>query len=181
MGDFIMWVNVFEDVFEKNQGAGHDEVTDFLKTWNVQLSELEIQEMKSRQVQYNQYITFDPYLWDFPQRQLPCSYIEFIQYSNGGEFQTGDRYFQYFSIKEFREYNLAYEFPEYMKFAVSFGMDGCGNHYIFDMREEMKNNEYPILVAHSGYLDYEGSVKVADSFLELCKGRTSMDDEMDKC
>ncbi|OAB44404.1 hypothetical protein PGLA_07045 [Paenibacillus glacialis] len=41
------------------------------------------------------------------------------------------------------------------------------------MREDMKNNEYPILVAHLGYLDYEGSVKVADSFLELCKGGIS--------
>lgn len=33
-----MWVNVLEDVFKKNQGAGYDEVTDFLKTWNFQLS-----------------------------------------------------------------------------------------------------------------------------------------------
>lgn len=94
--------------------------------------------------------------------------------------QTGDRYFQFFDVKEFREYNLAYEFPEYMKHCVSLGMDGCGYHYIFDMREEMKNGEYPILVAHSGYLDYVGSVRVAESFQGLCKGKTSMIYGMDK-
>lgn len=175
-----MWENVFEEVFVREHGGSSGQVTDFLNTWNVQLSEVEIQAINDKQMQYFKYIAFDPALWTFPQRQLPSIYIDFLQFSNGGEFQTGDRYFQFFSMKQFREYNLAYEFPEYMKFAVSIGMDGCGNHYIFDMRKEMINNEYPILAAHSGSLDYEESVKVADSFMELCKGRMSMDDELDK-
>lgn len=173
-----MWKNIFEKIYEKRDGANHDEIAPFLKNWNVKVTESEIQ--KVLQLHAGNILPFDPLQWSFPQKELPLSFIDFLRYSNGGEFQNGDRYFQFFSTEELREYNLAYEFPEYMKNCISFGMDGCGNHYIFDMREDMKNDEYPILVAHSGYLDYEGSVKVADTFLSLCKGRTSMDNEMDK-
>lgn len=69
-----------------------------------------------------------------------------MRYSNGGEFQNGERYFQFFNTEDLREMNLAYELPEYMPGAVSFAMDGCGNHYMFDMREEKRNNEYPVLL-----------------------------------
>ncbi|WP_028549441.1 SMI1/KNR4 family protein [Paenibacillus sp. UNC451MF] len=183
-----MWNNLFETEYVKGQEVTPEEIQQFLTTWNEKLSEAEVDEIVSRQSNpfpvshelHSQYQPFDPTLWVIPQKQLPASYIEFLKYSNGGEFQNGERYFQFFSTNQFREYNLAYELPEYMEAAVSFAMDGCGNHYLFDMREDMKHNEYPILVAHSGYLDYEGCVQVANSFLELCTGRTSMDDEMNK-
>ncbi|MEK8132955.1 SMI1/KNR4 family protein [Paenibacillus filicis] len=174
------WDKIFEDAFEKREGASNQEIYNFHETWNTQISDLEIQSVIDTHAQTGSDIPFAPSQWSFPQKKLPSTYIEFLQYSNGGDFQRGDRYFQFFSITQFREYNVAYEFPEYMKHCVSMGMDGYGNHYIFDMREEMTDNEYPILVAHSGYLDFEGSVRVADSFLELCMGRTSMSDEMDK-
>ncbi|WP_282940612.1 SMI1/KNR4 family protein [Paenibacillus sp. RC67] len=183
-----MWSSIFETEYMKRPEAALEELRQFLTNWNEKLSEAEIAEIVSRQSNpfpvshelHSQYQPFDPALWIMPQKQLPGSYLEFLKYSNGGEFQTGERYFQFFSTDQFREYNLAYELPEYMKFASSFAMDGCGNHYLFDMREDMTDNEYPILVAHSGYLDYEGSVHVANSFLDLCRGRTSMDDEMNK-
>lgn len=183
-----MWDSMFETEYTKWPGATPDEIHQLCTTWNVALSETEIAEIVSRQRNpfpvshelHSQYQPFDPALWVMPQKQLPESYIAFLKYANGGEFQNGDRYFQFFSTRQFREYNLAYELPEYMKLAVSLGMDGCGNHYLLDMRGEMKNGEYPILAAHSGYLDYEGCAHVANSFMELCRGTTSMDEEMDK-
>ena len=61
--------------------------------------------------------------------------------------------------------NLAYELPEYMPNAVSFAMDGSGNHYMFDMREEPINGEYPILFAHSGAWD----MRSANGLRILCQ------------
>lgn len=95
------------------------------------------------------------------------SYLDLLKYSNGGEFQQGERYFQFFHNGDLREMNLAYELPEYMPNAVSFAMDGSGNHYMFDMREESGDGEYPILFAHSGNLGYEDCERVADSLPAL--------------
>ncbi|MBE1444442.1 SMI1/KNR4 family protein [Paenibacillus sp. OAS669] len=183
-----MWNHVFELEHVKRPPADENELDRFVTAWNAALSEQEMAEIAGRQRNpfpaghelYDQYKPFDPALWKLPQKAFPASYLDFLRYSNGGEFQNGDRFFQFFGTDQLREYNLAYELPEYMKHAVSFAMDGCGNHYLFDMREERNNNEYPILVAHSGYLDYDGCVLVAESFLELCSGRTSMDEEMDR-
>ncbi|WP_424991768.1 SMI1/KNR4 family protein [Paenibacillus turpanensis] len=176
----VQWDQVFDEIYERKEGVGQEELTDFTRVWNVQLSDLEIQDIQNRLVQLFKSPPFDPTLWRLPQKDLPLSYLDFLRYSDGGEFQTGDRYFQFFSIHELREYNLAYEFPEYMEGCISFGMDGAGNHYIFDMREPMRNHEYPIIAAHSGDLDYSGSIRVADSFLELCEERTSLDDLREK-
>ncbi|KKO52851.1 SMI1/KNR4 family protein [Paenibacillus sp. DMB20] len=171
-----MWTIRFEHEFAKWEGATREEIMQFLKAWNQNLSEQEIQEIKQRQANpfpksspyHDMYKPIDPSGWKLPQRAFPDSYIDFLKYSNGGEFQNGDRYFQFFGTEDFREMNFAYELPEYMPFAVSFGMDGSGNHYLFDMREEPKNNEYPILVSHSGNLGYDDCQYAADSFIELC-------------
>ena len=72
--------------------------------------------------------------------------------------------------------NLAYELPEYMEFSISFAMDGCGNHLVFDMRKRTENGEYPILAVHSGNLGYEDSRLIGNSFIEVCMGRTPIDD-----
>lgn len=63
--------------------------------------------------------------------------------------------------------NLAYGLPEYMPNAVSFAMDGSGNYYLFDMREEKRNNEYPVLIAHSGSLGYEDCRHASNSRLTI--------------
>jgi hypothetical protein len=58
-------------------------------------------------------------------------------------------------------------------------MDGSGNHYIWDMRSHGdKDQEYPVLVSHSGSLGYEDCKVIAESFLELCRGTTAADDEL---
>ncbi|MCP3772324.1 SMI1/KNR4 family protein [Paenibacillus sp. MZ04-78.2] len=187
-----MWSNVFEEQYRKLEGATQDELDRLVKTWNEKLSPQEIAGIVERQKNpfpanhplHAEYKPFDPSLWDLPQKKLPDSYLDFLRYSNGGEFMTGDRYFQFFGTKELREYNLAYLFPEFMTGSVSIGMDGCGNHYILDMREDMIEGEYPILAAHSGTLGYEDEEgfitckQVARSFPELCKGTTSIDEEL---
>lgn len=171
-----MWNFRFEHEFVKHPGVAKEQINSFLYTWNKTLSEEEIIKVKEQQVNpfpksspyYDKYIPFDPAVWRLPQREFPDSYIDFLMYSNGGEFQNGDRYFQFFDTVDLREMNFVYEVPEYMPFAVSFAMDGSGNHYLFDMREEQRNNEYPILIAHSGNLGYEDCKLAANSFMELC-------------
>jgi hypothetical protein len=184
----MIWNTVFDKEYMKVEGLSQNDLQSFLSTWNMPMTEEEIAEIVKRQRNpfpvndplYSQYTPFDPSRWAIPQMNLPDSYMQFLQYSNGGEFGNGDRYFQFFGSSEFRAMNLAYEFPEYMQGAVSFGMDGCGNHYIFDMRNDMRDGEYPILAAHSGNLGYEGCKKVAHSFAELCMGTTSIDDELNE-
>ncbi|MFE4569542.1 SMI1/KNR4 family protein [Paenibacillus chitinolyticus] len=177
----------FDEVFVRDAGAAEGILESFHQTWKQPLTEEEIQEIIARQKNpfpknspyYNQYIPIDPTRWRMPQGELPGAYAEFLRYSDGGEFRTGERYFQFFSTSDLREMNLAYELPEYMPLSVSFAMDGCGNHYLFDMRKAPVEGEYPILAAHSGNLGYDECVRVADSFEALCRGKRSLDEELD--
>lgn len=180
------WASVFEHIYSKNKGAGKQELKDFLSKWNTPLSPDEIAEVNQNQINpfprndplYQQYKPFDPGVWSFPQRELPPDYIRFLQEMNGGEMGSGERHFQFFSTESFREYNVAYQLAEYMPGVVTFGMDGCGNHYVFDMRNDMEHCEYPILAVQSGNLGFDDCVQVAASFQELCQGTTSVDKEL---
>lgn len=177
-----MWSSTFEQEFSRLPGATSDEISSFVQTWNGQLTEQEMQEIRDRQRNpfpktspfYSQYKPLEPSPWLFPQRDFPQSYLDFLSFANGGEFQNGERYFQFFGTVGLREMNLAYEFAEYMPGSVSFAMDGSGNHYIFDMRKPQVKGEYPILYAHSGNLDYDECRLVAGSFNELCSERREL-------
>ncbi|WP_139999276.1 SMI1/KNR4 family protein [Paenibacillus paridis] len=180
------WTIRFESNYECSEGIAEEELLRFLHTWNIALTDPEKKEINNRQRNpfplsdplYPKYIPIDPADWSFPQKKLPESYLAFLRYAHGGEFGNGERYFQFFSTADLREMNLAYEIPEYMPDAVSFAMDGSGNHYLWDMRGDMKNGEYPILVAHSGNLGFEDCKQIADTFVELCTGTTSVDEEL---
>ncbi|GGG88746.1 SMI1/KNR4 family protein [Paenibacillus radicis (ex Gao et al. 2016)] len=180
------WDTLFDKKYEMLPGLENAELEQFQNSWHKPMNDLEIQEIVSRQRNpfpvndplYGRYTPFDPSLWSIPQKALPASYLEFLRYSNGGEFGNGDRHFQFFSAEELRSMMLAYEFPEYMPDAVPFAMDGCGNHYVWDMRSDRDDGEYPILVASSGNLGYEDCIQIADSFVELCLGTTSADEEL---
>jgi hypothetical protein len=182
----MKWDTVFEMNYQTYPGLQEEELENFQHAWPMPLTDLEVQEIVGRQRnpfpvtdQLNpQYTPFDPNLWSIPHQALPASYLDFLRYSNGGEFGNGDRYFQFFSAAELRSMLLAYEFPEYMPGAVPFAMDGSGNHYIWDMRSARPDREYPILVSHSGNLGYEDAIQIADTFLDLCLGTTSADDEL---
>ncbi|SFE62127.1 SMI1 / KNR4 family (SUKH-1) [Paenibacillus algorifonticola] len=182
----MKWTFRFENSYQKADALSEDDLQHFLNNWNAALTEEEKQEIADRQHNpfpvtdplHLHYVPLNPATWTFPQKNLPGSYLAFLRYSNGGEFGSGDRHFQFFSAANLREMNLAYDFPAYMPGAVSFGMDGSGNHYIWDMRHNSADGEYPIIVAHSGNLDYEDCRKIADTFLELCSGKTAADDEL---
>lgn len=171
-----MWNIDFEHAYDIRAGATEEQIARFVMEWNAGLSVQEMDEIKGRQVNpfhksspfYDQYVPLNPTGWKLPRRNFPASYLDLLKYSNGGEFQQGARLFQFFNTDDLREMNLAYELPEYMPGAVSFAMDGSGNHYMFDMREAPTNGEYAILFAHSGNLGYEDCERVADSLPALC-------------
>jgi hypothetical protein len=63
-----------------------------------------------------------------------------------------------------------------MELAVSFAMDGNGNHYFFDMRHPLQNGEYPILAASSGNLGYDDCKLIGNSFSQVCSEKISIDE-----
>ena len=85
---------------------------------------------------------FDASKWVIPSRPLPPSYLSFLRSSNGGEFRTGERWFQFFPALDrqhgVRAMMLGYHLPEYMPGAVPIAFDGCGGFYLLDCptREE---------------------------------------------
>ncbi|MNW47474.1 hypothetical protein D3C74_248050 [compost metagenome] len=175
------WESIFEMSYQKCYGLPEDQLVHFLTQWHMPLSKEEIAEISGNQRNpfpvsdplHKLYQPFDPAKWSIPNKPLPVDYLDFLRYSNGGEFGNGKRHFQFFGADELRALLLAYEFPEYMPGAVPFATDGCGNHYIWDMRADRVNHEYPILVSHSGNLGYEDAALIAGTFMELCRGTVS--------
>nr|WP_195575263.1 SMI1/KNR4 family protein [Paenibacillus sp. 1001270B_150601_E10] len=170
--------------YRKAPGATEQELESFRDHWNASLSDEEIVVIKRRQrnpfpqsnPMHKIYKPFDPSLWFIPDKRLPAAYLDFLRYSNGGEFGNGDRHFQFFGTDDVRLMMLDYEFPEYMPGSVPFAMDGCGHHYAWDMRRGQEDGEYPILVSHSGNLGYQDAIQIAASFIELCQGTVSVED-----
>lgn len=170
------WNTVFDQVVSANPGADEETLRQLGSNWNGALSEADIQLVKDQQrnpfpphsPMYSQYKPLNAAQWTFPQKPLPDSYLHLLRWANGGEYQTGERTFQLFAMDQLREMNLVYEVPHYMPGALSFGMDGSGNHYLFDMRSDPVEGEYPIILAGSGNLDYDDALHAADSLLELC-------------
>lgn len=178
------WESVFEVCYRKYPGITEQELEHVVNHWNKPLSEQEIAEIRGRQRNpfpksnplHELYKPFDPAKWSIPNKSLPAAYLDFLRYSNGGEFGNGERYFQFFGADELRAMMLAYEFPEYMSGAVPFAMDGCGHHYAWDMRRYWEDGKYPIVVSHSGNLGYEDALQIAETFMELCHGTISAED-----
>lgn len=183
MNERYAWNSIFEYQFTKEEPASAATIREFRDSWNRSLTAEEIYECSSRQTNpfpvssplHSQYKPLDPSTWRLPQQPLPDSYLQLLAYANGGEFQTGERNFAFFGTEDLREMNLVYEIPYYMAGAVSFGMDGGGNHYLFDMRAGRVNGEYPIILASSGNLGFEDCIHAANSLLELCTGREALD------
>lgn len=120
---------------------------------------------------------FDAASWRIPNKPFPPSFISFLRWSNGGEFTHGDRQFApFFSTYEIRETMLAYEVPEYMPGAVPFGFDGGGTFYLFDMRDDPRNGEFPIVFCGAGALDWD-AICIADTFPDLCAGTSDPHDD----
>ncbi|MCL1994027.1 MAG: SMI1/KNR4 family protein [Spirochaetes bacterium] len=113
-------------------------------------------------------------------KTFPPSYINFKKFCNIDEMENGERYFQFFSLKEICEGITAYEFPVYMNGAISFAMNGGGVHYVFDTREKSPGGEYNIYAVSSGNLgwDKDQAFFLGNSFVEVITAKTNIEELM---
>jgi hypothetical protein len=126
--------------------------------------------------------TSDPCQWKLPSRPIPKSILSLLAWSNGGEFRTGERWIQLFPALNpwhgIRAMMLAYHIPHWMYGALPFAMNGGGIFYLFDMRQDALNGEYPIVCAQAGNLGFAADecVRVAESLYELCNGTQNVEE-----
>lgn len=172
----IDWNLIFDEV-KLSKGASEPEIADFVKEFPMPLSEREIEKIRNdlRKINLDAEV-YDPAKWSLPNKPFPLSFLDFLTWNNGGWCRTGEREFGFFSTADLREYTLAYMFPEWMKDAVPFALDGGGVFYVFDMRREAKNGEYPILTTAAGNQGYDDAVLIADSFIEACSGNINIEE-----
>jgi len=181
----IKWDDLFSQCFPAN-GATADDLTALSVNLRAPLSEEEVRAVNTSQMNpfsemdllHATYKPFDPRKWLLPSKPLPSSYADFLKWSNGGSFVSGERRFDpFFSTSELRAYLVGYNVPQYMPEALPFAFDGCGNFYLFDMRSDPVEGEYPILFTLAGNLGYEDALLIATSFLDVCKGTTNLADD----
>ncbi|MBN9521385.1 SMI1/KNR4 family protein [bacterium] len=127
---------------------------------------------------YASWRPFDAATWVIPARPLPPSYLSFLRWSNGGEFRTGSRWFQFFPALDVRATLLAYHLPEYMPEALPIALDGGGVFYLLDMHAPATDGEYPVVCADAGSLGWQRGRwwHLADSFLAVCRSSRIADD-----
>ena len=178
--------NIFDEIEGKRQKVSREILTKFRDEWNLPLSETELTNLKKSDIKpsywddkaYGEWKPKDFEKWNFPQSDFPIKFYELIENYAGCSFLKGEREFSVFGPQELREMNIAYEFPEYIKDAVSFGLDGSGNHIVFDMRSENNHSEFKVYGVHSGYLDWEGAKLIANNFQEFINGTENIDELM---
>jgi hypothetical protein len=179
----IDWSQVFEEA-HPDPGASEEEIAAFLAELGRPLSPEEIAEVNRWNTNpfrpsdplHASWRPFDAAAWRMPDRPVPESYLSFLRYSNGGQFRNGDRLFQMYGTG-LRQMMLDRLIPRSMPLALPFAFNGGGVMYLFDMRQPAVNGEYPILCASAGCLDFDPhySPRVADSFLEVCRGRFNVE------
>jgi SMI1 / KNR4 family (SUKH-1) len=186
----IDWSSMFDEAFPA-AGASVADLERFVATVGQPLSAGEVNGINQGQQNpfpqsdpsYESWRPFDPSLWTVPDRPLPPSYLAFLAWSNGGEFRTGERLFQFFPAIDpghgVRAMLLAYHLPQYMPGALPFAFDGAGTFYLFDMRQAAQRGEYPVVQAHAGCLGWEpdACATIAESFEAACRVTGSLDEE----
>jgi hypothetical protein len=131
---------------------------------------------------YATYRPFDPSRWIMPGKPLPDAYLGLLRWSHGGWSRSGEREFGWFptndAVNGARAMTLAYHVPEYMPGALPFAFDGSGIFYLFDMRREAVDGEYPVICAEAGNLGWAPDQfwPVADTFEAACRGTISPHD-----
>lgn len=184
----IDWSSVFDEAYPV-AGASAADLERFVATVGQPPSTAEVDEINRGQKNpflkgdalYTSWRPFDPSAWVVPARPLPPSYLAFLEWSNGGEFRMGDRWFQFFSILDpghgVRDMLLAYDLPQYMPGALPFAFNGGGTFYLFDMRRAAKRGEYPVVCSHSGNLGWEPDecIEIAKSFEAACRGHVNVE------
>lgn len=168
----VDWQNVFDESHPES-GATDSEIEELIQGLSVPLS-------ASEEAELSDSIAVNPASWRIPDYPLPELYINLLRWSNGGEFRTGERWFQFFSASDpshgIRAMMLAYHIPLYMEGSIPFAFNGAGTFYLFDMRETPVDGEYPTIAAPAGCLTYdEECVSVASCFLDACSGSVSVE------
>jgi len=182
------WSSVFDET-SPDPGASDAEIAEFLATVGQPLTIDEISEIIhfQRSLFHEGHplhgtCPFDPSLWVMPTRPFPQSYLSFLRWSNGGWCRSGEREFGFFPTNHptggVRVMALAYLLPEYMPGALPFAFNGGGTFYLFDMRQDAVNGEYPIVCSHSGNQGWKENEHwfVAGSLEECCRGKIDVDD-----
>ena len=185
----VQWPSEFE-IGHPVPGATLDELAQFQKLLFEPLSAEEISKVNASQSNpfvktsalYKAWQPFDASSWKIPAGDLPEEYLSFLRYSNGGEFGSGGRWFQFFPLDDsnmgVRAMLLAYHIPQYWPNAIPFALDGNGWFYAFDMRSEPIDGSYPIYCSHAGNLGWseDESALVASTFIGACRGTTDIQD-----
>ena len=109
----------------------------------------------------------------FQNVNLPENYVLLMEESNGGIYVSGKREYQFLSLKEIPEYYEAYMFSKFMPFAFPFAMDGCGNFYLFNLRQTDKN-VYGVSAGNLGWGQDE-YFQIANNFEELISQKHSIE------
>ena len=160
----IDWKSVFTSA-SPVKGATEAQLTALLEVW-APLSDAELaREPPERQDAMRR--------WRIEGQLPPTSYLDFLRYSNGGTFASGDRVFRpFFEVTGLRNILLGYGIPEDMPHVLPFAFDGGGVFCAFDMREPPKDGEFPIVAFHSSTTVWEEASEVAASFPAACRGTT---------
>ena len=183
------WDSIFEESYPQ-PGATLDEINEFVAEIAQPLTAAEIQPINDGQTNpfpksdefHAIWRPFEATKWQVPERPLPASYLSLLKWSNGGEFRTGERWFQFFPARSLeqgvRAMLLAYHLPKYMPGAMPIAFNGGGTFYLLDMRNAATNDEYPVVCAHAGHLAWtrDACFPIADSLLTACRGRFDIDD-----
>lgn len=183
----IVWSSIFDETHPEPGASGAD-IERFVASVGQPISSSEIDEIKSeiqeikRAPGSESWLPIDPSRWLISNKPLPVSYLNFLQWSNGGEFRTGERRFQFFPVLDplhgVRAMLLAYHLPQHLPETVPFAFNGSGTFYLFDMRNSAIAGEYAVICCQAGNLGWEPDqfMRVADSFLAACQGTIDVDD-----
>ena len=165
----IDWNRVFKKKIERRPGLSAAQIQEFVKTVQEPLTDAEVGMAE---------VGDNARWWKLPDGPLPDSYLSFLRWSDGGEFQNGNRLIQFFPgldpIHGVRIMMLCYLLPERSPGLLPFAFDGGGTFYAFDMRMRPKNGEYRIVAAQCGHA--HTPLFLAATFLEACQSRQSIDD-----
>ncbi len=176
------WAALFEQT-ELSPGATSEQIQSLVASISEPVTETEAREIIARQrnpfpetdTLFAAFQPFDPRKWTFPNRPLPKTYLEFLQWSDGPWCANGSREFGFFSTADVRTMMIEYEVPQYMPMALPFAFNGGGVFYLLDLREDPVEGEYPVVVAAAGNLDWDSAPRIASDFVEACSGRTNVE------
>ena len=156
--------SIFETAISKHPGASERLIAEFLHSLFADVTVAEYPSSRRSESER----------WQIPGSTLPKPYLDFLRWSDGGEFQNGDRLMQFFSTtgdNNVREANLDYAVPRHSPDLLAFASDGGGNLYCFDMSRK----DFPIHALEVGGPP-AGSWPIEPSFMDAIQATTRIVD-----